>query len=151
MFAITVVRTEIFSTFHARAEYIYAKNALFKPLGVGPIKLPTPSLRGTWTPSNTRMPKPSHSPRQTTAWLVHAFPHNYASESHLLQWDAPHLGPLPKLHLLLPRSPPHLIHPSLDRSQSPPRMASGSNQPFCHSILSAQFWQTDRQTDGHMG
>ena len=29
----------------------------------------------------------------------------------------------------------HLIHPSFDRSLSPPQTASGSNQPFCHSSL----------------
>ena len=35
----------------------------------------------------------------------------------------------------------HLIHPSLDRPQSPPQSASRSNQPFCHSTASGQ---TDR-------
>jgi len=38
----------------------------------------------------------------------------------------------------------HLIHPSLDRPHSPPRTASRSNQPFCHSTSSGQ---TDRPTD----
>jgi len=42
------------------------------------------------------------------------------------------------------RSPPHLIHPSLDRPHSLPQTASGSNQPFCHSTLSGQ---SHRQTD----
>jgi len=34
------------------------------------------------------------------------------------------------------RSPPHLIHLSLDLPHWPPQMASGSTQPFCHSTLS---------------
>jgi len=38
----------------------------------------------------------------------------------------------------------HLIHPSLNQPHSPPQMASGSTQPFCHSTLSGQ---TDRRTD----
>ena len=40
---------------------------------------------------------------------------------------------------------PPLIHPSIDRPQSPFQTASGSNQPFCHSTLSGQ---TDQPTDG---
>ena len=50
----------------------------------------------------------------------------------------------PKTAPSLRRSPPHLIHPSLDRPNSPSQTASGSNQPFCHSTLSGQI---DRQTD----
>jgi len=38
--------------------------------------------------------------------------------SHWLQWDAPNSPP--KLPLALRRSPPNLIHPSLDRTRSPP-------------------------------
>jgi len=59
-----------------------------------------------------------------------------------LQWDVPHLPP--KLPLPLRRSPPDVIHPSLDRHLLPPRTASGSNQPFCHNTLSGH---TDVQTD----
>jgi len=50
----------------------------------------------------------------------------------------------PKTAPSLRRSPPHLIHPSLDRTYSPPQTASGSTHPFCHSTLSGP---TDRQTD----
>jgi len=35
--------------------------------------------------------------------------------------------------------------PSLDRLHSPPQMASGSNQPFCHGTLSGH---KDGRTDG---
>jgi len=38
----------------------------------------------------------------------------------------------------------HLIHPSLDLPHLPPQTASGSNQPYCHSILSGR--QTNSQT-----
>jgi len=52
---------------------------------------------------------------------------------HWLQWDAPN-SPLPSLRRLTS----HLIHPFLDRPHSPSQMASGSNQPLCHSTLSGQ-------------
>jgi len=55
----------------------------------------------------------------------------------------------PKLPLLLRRSPPHLIHSSLDRTHSPSETASGSNQPSCHSTLSGPTDRhTHRPTDG---
>jgi len=58
-----------------------------------------------------------------------------------VQWDAQiHPQNCPSLR----RSPPHLIHPSLDRVHSPSQMAPGSNQPFCHITPSGQ---TNRQTD----
>jgi len=41
---------------------------------------------------------------------------------------------------------PFLIHPSLNRPHSPPQMASGAIQLFCHSTLSGH---TDRQTCTH--
>jgi len=44
----------------------------------------------------------------------------------------------------LQRSSSHLIHSSLDRPHSQSQVASGFNQPFCHSTLSTQ---TDRQTN----
>ena len=50
---------------------------------------------------------------------------------------------LPKLLIPPQRSPPNLIHPSLDRPHSPSQTASTSNQPFCHSTLSGP---TDKQT-----
>jgi len=56
---------------------------------------------------------------------------------HWLQWDAPNSPP--KLPISLWWSPPHdlhLIHLSLDRLHSPPKMASRSIQLFCHSTLS---------------
>jgi len=64
---------------------------------------------------------------------------------HCLKWDAPNLS------LPFRRSPPDLIHPSLDRPHSPSqKTASGSNQPFCHSALSGPADRlTDRQTDTH--
>ena len=40
---------------------------------------------------------------------------------------------------------PHLIHQFLGWPHSPPQMASGSYQPFCHNTL-----RTDRQTDRQM-
>ena len=63
---------------------------------------------------------------------------------HWLQWDTQNSPP--NLPLLLQWSPPHLIHPFLDRPHSPYPTVSGSNQPFCHSTLSVP---TDRPTDQH--
>jgi len=40
--------------------------------------------------------------------------------------------------------PPHLIHPSLNQPHSSPKMASRSNQPFCHNSPSGQT-DSDRQ------
>jgi len=57
-----------------------------------------------------------------------------ASPSPLVTTGRPKFTP--KTAPSLPRSPPHLIHPSLDRTHSPPQTASGSNQPFCHNTLS---------------
>ena len=57
-----------------------------------------------------------------------------------LQWEAPN-SPLPKL-LPFNDNHPHLIHTSLDRTQT----ASGSNQRFCHSTPTGL---TNRQTDRH--
>jgi len=44
----------------------------------------------------------------------------------------------PKTAHSLQQSPPHLIHPSLDRSHSLPKTASRSIQPFCNSTLCGQ-------------
>jgi len=51
----------------------------------------------------------------------------------------------PQLPLPIPRKPPHLLHPFLDRPHSPPQTASGSAQPFCHNTLCRQT--DDRPTD----
>jgi len=55
----------------------------------------------------------------------------------------------PKLPLPFNDKRPHLIHLSLNRPHSLSQMASGANQPFCHSTLSDQ--RTNRPTDaiGH--
>ena len=105
-----------------------------------------PSPWGTWTPFNTPILHWPHSPHQTTARLVHAPPHNYATKFPLVTMGCPKFTP--KTALPLWQSPPHLIHPSLDRPHSPSQMASGSNQPFCHSTLSGQTdSHIDRLTD----
>jgi len=60
----------------------------------------------------------------------------------------------PQIHhqncsLLFDNHQPHLINPSLDWPHSPSKTASGSNQPFCHSILSRHTdHHTDHPTDG---
>jgi len=64
---------------------------------------------------------------------------NYATESQLV--TVGRLTFTPKPPLSLRRSPPHLIHSSIDRSHSLPEMASGSNEPFCYSTPSRH---TDR-------
>ena len=96
--------------------------------------------------------------------------HQYISRAENHNVTSPpqsHLGRAPRSHTTMQQSPhwlrrdasnssqnctfpfddchSHLIHPSLDRPHSPPKTASGSTQPFCHSTLSGQ---TDRQTDG---
>jgi len=67
---------------------------------------------------------------------------SYATKSHRLQLDAPHLPR--KFPFLFDVFYPRLIHSSLDRPHSPSQTVSRSNQPFCHSTPSGQ---TDRQTD----
>jgi len=59
----------------------------------------------------------------------------------------------PKLPLPFDDYHPNLIHPSLHRPHLPAQMASGSNEPFCHSTLSGHTHThthrlTDRPTDG---
>jgi len=81
-----------------------------------------------------------HPHHSTT--LMHAISCNYATKSPLFQQDASHFPP--DLPFPLQRSPPPLIHPSLDRSNSPPQMTSRSKQPF--SILQP----LDRPTDRHI-
>ena len=116
----------------------------FKPMGT---QMPKNPLNrhfpwGTWTPSNI-MSGPPHSPHQTTARLLYAIPHNYATKAPL----ATTMGRptfTPKLVFIYLRSPPHLIHPSLDRRHSLSQTASRSNQPFCHNTLCGP---TDRSTD----
>jgi len=76
------------------------------------------------------------------ARLVNAFSHNYATQSPSAKWDDPHLPA--KLPLPIGRSPPHLIHQSLDRPHSPPEMASRSSQPFFYNLPTR--W-TDGQTN----
>jgi len=49
----------------------------------------------------------------------------------------------PKLPLSLRRSPPHLIHSSLDWPHAPSQMAPGSTEPCCHKTLSGH---TDQPT-----
>jgi len=65
---------------------------------------------------------------------------------HWLQWDASHLPQhcsfsFDDLHL-------HLIHPFLDRPNSPPQTTSRFTQPFFHSTLSGP---TDREIDKSYG
>jgi len=79
--------------------------------------------------------------KKLTAVNDHALPHNYATKCPLVT-----MGCL-KFHPKRPflwRSPPHLIHPSLDWPHSPSQMASRSNQLFCHSTLSGP---TDTHTE----
>ena len=78
--------------------------------------------------------------------------------------DEPSLTLLTQTHVLTPsasgqvsvitslsQSPPHLIHPSLDRLHSPLQTASGSNQSFFHNSSTRQTdQQTDRQTKRQM-
>jgi len=70
---------------------------------------------------------------------------NYATKSHWLQWDVPHL-PLPskKLPLSLRRSPSHLIHPSsTDSTHHRKRHPDPDN-----SFATVHF--PDRHTDIHV-
>jgi len=79
--------------------------------------------------------RPTHHPKRQLDRFTHF--HTTTQQSpNWLQWDVPHLSP--KVLLPLQRSPPHLIHPSLDRPHSPPHTASRSNQ---------HTFQTDTQTD----
>jgi len=98
-------------------------------------------------PSNTPI-GPSvhwlHWPPQTTAQLVYALPNNYASESPIITMACPKFSP--KLPLPLDNHHLHLIHPSLNRPHLPSQTAPGSNQPFCHRLLSGK---TDSQTERH--
>jgi len=66
----------------------------------------------------------------------------YAIEYPVATMGHPKLTPT--LPLPLRRSSPHLIHTSLGRPHSPPKTASRSNQPCCHSTLSGP-------TDRHRG
>jgi len=73
---------------------------------------------------------------------------------HWLQWDAPLVITMGRPNS--PRKQPlpfddhhhHLIRPSLARPYTSSKMASGSNQPFCHSTLSGRQTDTHRPTDG---
>jgi len=91
--------------------------------------------------SNTPMPGPSTLNTSNNSSISSCTAHNYATKSPFItmgQCKSP-----PKLPLPLQRSPPHLIHPSLDWPHSPSQTVSRANQPFCHSKL---FRSTDRQT-----
>ena len=50
----------------------------------------------------------------------------------------------PKLTLPFDNHHPHLIHPYQAQPHSPPQMASGFNQPFCHNTLSGTHTHTQR-------
>ena len=137
-----IIHTEILSVFYAWVVYISVQQICrwntetsgsktpWKPLGHIDPHLMHPSLH-----------RP-HSPRQTTARLVHALLHNYATNSPLVTVGRPKFPPKPAASLW--RSPPHLIYPSLDRPHSPSQTASWSNQSFFHRSPTGQ---TDRQTE----
>ena len=83
-----IVRTEILSTFHVRVEYIsVTKYAIetTKPMGQTTPKYYSPFLLRHVDPHITHecLGWP-HSPPQTTAQLLHALPHNYATKSPLV-------------------------------------------------------------------
>jgi len=68
---------------------------------------------------------------------------NLQQSPHRLQWDAPHLPR--KLPLFLRRSPPHLIHPSLD---DPTHHSKQYPDPISHFVtVRPPDRQTDRPTD----
>jgi len=111
-------------------------------MGRTPTQKNSPLPWSTWTPSNTPMPRPTPLTSQTTALLVHALPPNYVTNSPLVITDASHSPP--KLPRSLERSPPHLIHPFVDRSYSPSQTASRSNQPLFPQLTH----RTNRQITG---
>jgi len=81
-----------------------------------------------------------HSPRQTTAWSVHALLHNYATNSSLVTMGRPKftLKTVPSLRRLPP--PSKYTHPSTDPTQYPKR----HSYPFSR-VATIHF--PDRQTD----
>jgi len=85
---------------------------------------------------------PSHSPRQTTARLVHSLPHNYIIKTKIGYNWMPHIHPL-NSPFPFDDNHPDLIHQSLDWPHSPSQTVSRSAQPFCHNTLCGL---TDRQT-----
>jgi len=95
-----------------------------------------PSPWGTWTPSNTSMPgcTPLTTPNdssigsRTSAQLRNKGPICYNEMSQIHPENCPF--PVDNRHQ-------NLINSFLDRPLSPPQMASGSNQPFCHNSLCA--------------
>jgi len=91
----------------------------------------------------------SWDPRKKIRWWCHPLTSpvqsnlgRAASQSRISYNGTPQVHP--KTAPSLRRWPPHLIHRSIDRPNSPSQTASEYNQPFCHSTL---FGQTDRQTD----
>ena len=135
-----IVRTEILSTFHT-----LLNNAPFKPVwGKTHRNLPNPPLSpwGTLTTSNAPVHGLTPLTTQTTAQSVPAHLHNYATKSPLAIMGRPKFTL--NCHFPFADHHPHLIHLSLDRPHSSSQTASGSNQPFCHSILSGHT-DTDRR------
>jgi len=103
-----------------------------------------PSPWAMWTPIPyiNACPLP-HSPRQTTAQLVHVLPHNYATKAPLVTMERPTF--ILKTAPSLRRQPPHLIHPSLDQPHSPPKWHLDLLSRF--TTIHFVDWPTDRQTD----
>jgi len=117
-----------------------------KPLGQwGQTTLKsTPSPWATWIPFHTSVPGPTPFTTPNDISIGSRTSTLLRSKGLIGYNGTPHIHP----HYCLERSPPHLMHPSLYQPHSPPQMASGSAQPFCHNTLCGPTdWPTDRQTD----
>jgi len=115
------------------------------PKAMGKNKPPKPPLplgaRGP--PSNSPIPPPTPLTTPNEARSIHALPHNYASKSQLVTMGRCKFTR--KLPLSLRRSPPHLIHPSLDRPTRHPKRHPDPLSRF--ATIYFPDGQTDRPTD----
>jgi len=104
-----------------------------------PLKLAEQNLKPSMKNNKTR--------RTKNPIVIWEKPHRYPSRQrittlqspHWLQWDAPHLPP--KLSLPLRRSPPHLLHPCLNRPHSPSHIDDTQIQS---AVLPQYTFRTDR-------
>ena len=90
-----------------------------------------------------------HSPPQTTARSIHAFPHNYASKAPLVTIGCPKftLKTAPSLQ----RSPLPSNTSILNRPHSPSPTASGSTQPFSTLQFADREIEIDRWSRRRLG
>jgi len=138
-----IVRTEIFSIFHARVEYNSLKNQVIET--IGPMRQTTPKStfphKPRGIPFRTSMPGPTPLTTPNDNWSVDSLLHSYATKSPLVTMERLKFTPKTAPSLSTITTPSDTPIPRL----TPLTIQNGIR--FHSAVLSQYTFRKDRPTD----